>query len=240
MINAFPKLRFLPATIFVAALMLTVKIGNIWEGFDGIINGSISVAGAEAQQAAGDPPAVPEGEAAAVEGVEEAEGAETETEGEEEGDDEVERMVTQDPTLLTQAEIDLLQQLADRREALEAREREIEMRIGLLKAAESRIDKKVEDLKILQVTIERLIKTYDAEQDEKMGSLVKIYENMKPKDAARIFEEMEMDTLLLVAERMKERKLAPVMARMNPAKAKEMTVELSRLRQLPQPGGGAG
>ena len=149
-------------------------------------------------------------------------------------------MVTEDPTLLTQAEIDLLQQLADRREELEGREKEIEMRIGLLKAAESRIDKKVDDLKILQGTIEKLIKTYDAEQDAKMTSLVKIYENMKPQDAARIFEELDMNTLLLVAERMKERKLAPVMAKMNPAKAKEMTVELSRLRQLPQPGAGAG
>ena len=56
---------------------------------------------------------------------------------------------------------------------------------------------------------------------------------MKPKDAARIFEEMGMDTLLLVTERMSERKLAPIMAKMDPAKATEMTVELSRLRDLP-------
>jgi len=59
---------------------------------------------------------------------------------------------------------------------------------------------------------------------------------MKPRDAARIFEELDMDTLLLVAERMKERKLAPLMAQMNPEKAKEMTVELARLRQLPRNG----
>jgi flagellar motility protein MotE (MotC chaperone) len=56
---------------------------------------------------------------------------------------------------------------------------------------------------------------------------------MKPKDAARIFEELDMDTLLLVSERMKERKLAPIMAKMNPARATEITVELSRLRNLP-------
>ena len=238
MMSFFPKFRFLPATIFVAALMLTVKIGSIWEGFDGIVNGAFSVAGAEAQQPEGleatsEPPP-----AEGVEGVEQTEA--TETEGEEATDSEVSKMVTEDPTLLTQAEIDLLQQLADRREELEGREKEIEMRIGLLKAAESRIDKKVDDLKILQSTIEKLIKTYDAEQDAKMTSLVKIYENMKPQDAARIFEELDMNTLLLVAERMKERKLAPVMAKMNPGKAKEMTVELSRLRQLPRPGGNAG
>ncbi len=238
MISTAPKFRLLPATIFVAALMLTAKIGNIWEGFDGIINGSISVAGAEAQQTGGLEPAP---EPPPIKGVEAIGGAEAGAgTGEEESESDISRMVTEDPTLLTQGEIDLLQQLADRREELDAREKEIEMRTGLLKAAETRIDKKIDDLGILQATIEKLIKKYDAEQDAKMASLVKIYENMKPKDAARIFEELDMDTLLLVAERMKERKLAPVMAKMNPSKAKEMTVELSRLRRLPQPGGGAG
>ena len=59
---------------------------------------------------------------------------------------------------------------------------------------------------------------------------------MKPKDAARIFGELDMDTLLMVAERMKERKLAPIMAKMDPTKATEITVELSRLRQMPAVG----
>ena len=57
---------------------------------------------------------------------------------------------------------------------------------------------------------------------------------MKPKDAAKIFEELEMTTLLEVAERMKERKLAPVMAKMNPERAREITVELRDLRELPR------
>ena len=85
-------------------------------------------------------------------------------------------------------------------------------------------------------TQSEMIKTHDQQEDAKMQSLVKIYENMKPKDAARIFEELDINTLLMVAERMKERKLAPVMAKMNSGKAKEMTVELSKLRKLPDPG----
>jgi len=35
---------------------------------------------------------------------------------------------------------------------------------------------------------------------------------------------------------MKERKLAPVMAKMNPDKAREVTVELRALRELPRAG----
>ncbi|MCW8951903.1 MAG: hypothetical protein OQK23_05305, partial [Rhodospirillales bacterium] len=149
-------------------------------------------------------------------------------------------MPTDDPTLFTQSEIDLLQQLAVRREEIDKRSSEINMREGLLQAAESRINKKLDELKKLQATIEGLIKTHDQQQEVKMASLVKIYENMKPQDAARIFEELDMETLLMVAERMKERKLAPVMAKMNPGKAKEMTVELARMRDLPVPGAARG
>lgn len=146
----------------------------------------------------------------------------------------VQKMFADDPTLLTPSEIDVLQRLAQRRDELDARDREIANREGLMRAAESRIQVKVTELKQLQATIEGLIKTYDQQQGTKMESLVKIYENMKPKDAARIFEELDMDTLLMVAERMNERRLSPIMATMDPAKAKDMTVELSRLRQLPK------
>jgi len=228
----FAKFRFLPATIFVAVLMLTLRIGNIWESVDGGVNGNISVVSAlsvsDSQAQEKSPDGMPADDQNAM--TTDA----TDGQASDGNEDEVARLITNDPTLLTQTEIDLLQQLAERRKYLETRESEIEMREGLLQAAEARIEKKISELKLFQETIEKLVKTYDDQQGEKVQSLVKIYENMKPKDAARIFEELEMDTLLLVAERMKERKLAPVMAAMNPAKATEITVELSRLRNLPE------
>ncbi len=221
MVSLFSKIRFLPITIFAAVLMLTVKVGDIWSGFSGLTDSGLFVAEAEAQQQ-GAPPVSQPPPATGETTPEKAAAPESQA-----------NSIEDDPTLLTQGEIDLLQQLAQRREALDARESELELQGGLLKAAESRINKKVEELKVFQATIEKLIKTYDGQQEEKMKSLVKIYENMKPQDASRIFEEMDMDTLLLVVERMKERKLAPVMAKMNPRKATEITVELAKLRNLP-------
>ncbi len=236
------RIRFLPLTIFAATLMLTVKVGDIWDGFDGLINGTIQVSEALAQTTdEGEKPATGENQAQAPEGG--PAGAPGTPEGQavpaalkDEPKEEISRLITEDPTLLTPAEIDLLQQLAERRRVLESREQELEIRTGLLSAAEKRIDKKVEELKVLRETIAGLIQTFDAQQDAKILSLVKIYESMKPKDAARIFEKMELDTLLEVAERMKERKLAPIMAKMDPEKARDMTVELARLRQLPKTG----
>lgn len=147
---------------------------------------------------------------------------------------EKEESALDDPSLFTQNEIDLLQRLAERRETIETREAELNTREGLLNAAEQRINRKISEMQQLQATIQGLIKTHDEQEEKKLGSLVRIYENMKPKDAARIFEELDIDTLLMVAERMKERKLAPVMANMNSAKAKDVTVELTRLRELPR------
>ena len=234
------RMRFLPATIFAAALMLTVKVGTIWEGVGGLLDGTLSVAGARAQQpkssgpAADKPAAAQSAPAQAQEkDGDEAASADKPTES---GAATTARLARDDPTLLTQAEIDLLQQLAERRENLDAREQELDIQSGLLTAAETRIDKKVKELKTLQAAIAKLIKSYDDQQNAKLQSLVKIYENMKPKDAARIFGELDMDTLLMVAERMKERKLAPIMAKMDPTKATEITVELSRLREMPAVG----
>lgn len=227
--NFLSRIRLLPVTIFAASLMLTVKIGNIWEDLDGLWNEVVNVAGAQAQQPqanapeGGQPPAEGAAPKAAEAGAAAPGGARPKP-----------SIALTDPTLLTQAEIDLLQQLAERRQELDARQRELEVRAGILKAAESRIDKKIEELQTLETTINGLVAEYDQQQNAKIASLVKIYENMKPKDAARIFEELDMDTLLLVAERMKERSLAPVLASMNPAKARDVTVDLARRRQLPQ------
>ena len=56
---------------------------------------------------------------------------------------------------------------------------------------------------------------------------------MKPKDAARIFDELDMVVLLPVVERMKERVTAPILAKMNAAKARAITEELASRRDLP-------
>jgi len=246
MFKFLAKIRIVPMTIFAAALMLSFKVSDILNGIETSLD-AFSVAKVQAQQPPDAPPPPPanlptnnapppeDGAPPPPPGNAPPSGdeppANNTAQQEEEGDD-----PQDDPTLFTQTEIDLLQQLADRREKIEARSEEIDLRAGLLSAAEKRIDKKIQEMKSLEITIQKLIKTHDQQEEAKMESLVKIYENMKPKDAARIFEELDIGTLLSVAERMKERKLAPVMAKMNAQKAKEMTVELTKLRELPDPG----
>jgi flagellar motility protein MotE (MotC chaperone) len=141
---------------------------------------------------------------------------------------------------MTPTELDVLNKLQERRLQIDARERDVERREALLKAAEDQIDRKVAEMKTLQSTIEGLLRQYNDQEDNKMRSLVKIYENMKPKEAAKIFEQLDMSILLEVVERMKEQRVAPIMAEMDPMKAKAVTAELAQRRQMPTPRGGAG
>ena len=81
--------------------------------------------------------------------------------------------------------------------------------------------------------IKVLLKKQNKQEKAKVNQLVAIYENMKPKDAANIFNELEMPILLQVINNMKERKVAPVIASMNAEKARILTKELADQRRLP-------
>lgn len=133
---------------------------------------------------------------------------------------------------LTRSEIDLLKKLSKRREALDKEKTDLNVREQVLKATENKIDKKVLELKKLQTQLEDLMKQYEQKENSKILSLVKIYETMKPKDAAKIFNELEMPVLLKVVSNMKEVKVAPVIASMDPAKARDLSIELSRQKPI--------
>ena len=229
-------MRLLPILIAVSSLTLIVKAGGVWEGFNQS-GEAFAQATPEAEEAVEDEA---KAEAPEINGDEEtAEGAEPKVASETASVDEdakgvpVVQGIEADPFSMTDEEIELLQSLSARREQLETRERDVEQRETLLLAAERRIDEKISELGKLQNTIEGLIVKHDEQSEKQMLSLVKIYESMKPKDAARIFEELDMIVLLGVVERMKERKTAPILASMDPKRAKEITLELAQRRELP-------
>ena len=243
-----PQIRLLPVTIFVAGLMLTVRLTDIWKDITALPLPTVSVNESEAQQPPqpggrkrGQQRAQPNGEAppattAAAAPASPSAGAPSTTTGAPgAAPAPVSSAVNPPPAVpsstpsegepptFTQNELDVLQKLAERREALDARERDLSLRENLVKAAEARIDKKIGEMKALQSSVESMLKQVDEQDDGKMKSLVKIYETMKPKDAAKIFEQLDMPILLAVIQRMKEAKIAPIMEVMDPMKAKTIT-----------------
>jgi flagellar motility protein MotE (MotC chaperone) len=227
------------------ALMLTVKIGGIWQeltfdaGRESLAETPAAAdAGADASGNAAAPAAAdPAAELAAADGAapDAATGVDDPAAPPPDGINLLAPGSAEDPLSYTDQELELLQSLAKRRDELNGREQGLEEREAMIAATEKRIDDKLAELKQVQFTIEDLVKQHDADQEAQLKSLVKIYENMKPKDAAQIFEDLEMDVLLDVVEGMKERKVAPILALMNPTKAQEVTLELSQRRALPLP-----
>lgn len=131
----------------------------------------------------------------------------------------------------SKTELDLLENLSKRREELDTRERDIEIKAKVLEAAEKQLNDKIGEMKTLQADLAKIVTQYNEKQDNQLKSLVKIYESMKPDEAAKIFDEMEMPILLDVIGKMSERKVAPVLANMSPKKAKDVTQELAEKRK---------
>lgn len=237
------RLRLLPVVLFAGGLLLTVKVGGIWQEL-AVDAGRESLAetpaAAAAAPASAEAASVPAGDttaalAAADGAAPDAATGSVESASPQGGINLLAPGSVDDPLSYTDQELELLQSLAKRRDELDSRERGLGEREAMIAATEKRLDDKLAELKQVQFTIEELVKQHDAEQKAQLDSLVKIYENMKPKDAAQIFEELEMDVLLDVVEGMKERKVAPILAVMNPSKAQEVTLELSQRRALPLP-----
>jgi flagellar motility protein MotE (MotC chaperone) len=63
---------------------------------------------------------------------------------------------------------------------------------------------------------------------QQFKSLVTMYESMKPKEAARIFDRLELTILLEVATQMNPKKMSEVLAQMSPEAAERLTVEIAR------------
>ena len=143
----------------------------------------------------------------------------------------------------TQNELDLLQNLSKRREELDQREKDIALKAKVLDASEKQLSDKIAEMKTVESEMKKVLALYDDKQNTQIKSLVKIYENMKPADAANIFNEMQMSILLEVIDKMSERKVAPVLAAMDPKKARDITQELAAMRRSvteKMPAGGAG
>jgi flagellar motility protein MotE (MotC chaperone) len=55
-----------------------------------------------------------------------------------------------------------------------------------------------------------------------------MYESMKPKDAAKVFDRLEMPVLFEIASQIAPRKMSDILGLMQPEAAERLTVELAR------------
>lgn len=220
------RLRILSVLIFVAFLSMAVRIADVATGWQPYAGASIALA--EDQKKAADDT--------------HADSPKTQNQNVDPADMKAETQKLREKWKdASDSDLDfsgikeeLVRELAERRKKLMGRERDIDRRDALLKAAEKELDRKYQELEKLRSGIQELLKEQSEEEQARITSLVKIYEGMKAKDAARIFNTLDMDVLLSVMSRMSERKLAPILAEMDADKARTVTILLAEQKSLPK------
>ncbi|HTZ69912.1 MAG TPA: hypothetical protein VMB71_04600 [Acetobacteraceae bacterium] len=219
-----PRPRLLPATIAVMGLLLALKtMGLLRE----VMAGSAVAAEASGEQPK-DPVVPAPAPAAAAHGVGAvpASAAPAGAAAAQAGT----AQAAQAASPVSDAERGLLLDLRHRREQLDTRQKDLDQRDAVMQAAEQKLTARVQELNALQAKLEALEAARESRDSANWQSLVHIYEDMKPRDAAAIFDALDMHVLLGVLDRMQDRKAAPILAAMQPDRARLATQLLAELR----------
>lgn len=246
------RLRILPVLIVMAIAMLGLRLNDIWHGFGSIAAAQEDATSGDATAAKSVGDSVTNVQVAqAQDGAQQQDGGDANQQPDSDETGGRDGKTASDtarggagdgtdgepanPLEMSNAEIEVLQQLSERRKELAKREAKLEEREQLLKAARKRLKADISRLENLKSEIEGLLIEYDKQEDKQVKRLVNIYSNMDAEAAARIFENLKMDVLLKVVDRMNERRTAPILAEMKSEKAKELTQKLAKRKDLPVP-----
>jgi flagellar motility protein MotE (MotC chaperone) len=122
----------------------------------------------------------------------------------------------------------ILERLQSRRQELDARAREIDIRESLLKAAEKRIESKIQEMKAVESRIAAVSEERTEADAAHFKGIITMYENMKPKDAAKVFDRLDMPVLFEIASQIAPRKMSDILGLMSTEAAERLTTEMAR------------
>jgi flagellar motility protein MotE (MotC chaperone) len=147
-------------------------------------------------------------------------------------------VIAEAPKPTSAGERALLERLQARRQELDARTRELDLRETMLKAAEKKLE--------IQSAVEKAEeagggaaadapktgpmaqrKEKEEAENARFKGVVTMYETMKPKEAAKIFDRLYIRVLLDMASKMKPQIMSAILAQMSPEAAERLTIELA-------------
>ncbi len=217
-----PFTRILPIILIVFTLAFSVRLSDVVTGINGISSTAYAKSEDEKKSSADDH----KDEDDKDDGVEVVKGEEASApDWRDASDSDID---------ISGVKEEMFHDMMARRKKLDQIEKKLRAREALLQAAEQEVDRKVQELAKLKKEIEALLNKQTEEEKARIGSLVKIYEGMKPKDAARIFDTLDIDVLVSVMSTMSERKVAPILAAMNAERARTVTIMLAEQNKLPE------
>ena len=123
----------------------------------------------------------------------------------------------------TGEELNHLMKLAERKKELDAREEELNRMETEMAKQKEELQKKVADLEKMRNSISSILEERVKGDDQKIETLVQFYSNMKPPQAAKIFETLDEDLGVQILGRMKKKNAAEILNLMKAEKAQMFT-----------------
>ena len=115
----------------------------------------------------------------------------------------------------------------DRDARLSAREAAVQDRMQALQVADEEISAKLAQLEQAEAALRETIALADTAAESDLDRLTRVYENMKPKQAAALFEEMDPNFAAGFLGRMRPESAAEIMAGLSPEAAHLFSVVLA-------------
>ena len=134
----------------------------------------------------------------------------------------------------TRLGVSIGEDMGQRDQAAVRRKRALDLREQAARATEARLKSDIES-RVQAVPPSRAGAAKEAEEGDQFDELARIYQAMKPARAAVVFEQLDMDVQMKVAQRMRERSTATIMAAMTPRGAAALSMALARRHALRQP-----
>ncbi|WP_010299859.1 MotE family protein [Candidatus Odyssella thessalonicensis] len=94
----------------------------------------------------------------------------------------------------------------------------------MVKVAENKLSDQIKQLEEVQKNINEVKGSLTQQEKLNLEQMVKIYEGMKPEQAAEILDKLELTALSQIIKFMKPKKAALILARMDKAKARTVTL----------------
>lgn len=128
---------------------------------------------------------------------------------------------------------EILRSLTRERELVAMQKAELEKRRAQIALSEERLRIEQASLSELKGSIEALLARIEASQTEDLDRLIDLYKNMKPADAARIIDDLDIETTIMILGTMNPRIAAPILAKVAPVRARAVSKIILERSQLP-------
>ncbi|WP_262422888.1 MotE family protein [Brevundimonas denitrificans] len=117
---------------------------------------------------------------------------------------------------ISPAELRIIQSLSARRDQLDARDTDFATMLPLMAAAELKLDERIAELNAIKAELEGMLGQADEREEAEVNRLVQVYQAMRPREAAAVFNTLADSVRLPVAQAMRPRALAAIRPRCRP------------------------